>query len=82
MRLCLDKCILLCFVYVSATVENTEKCDRVLLHVENDGSVCSTEKSEGGGGREQTEASLHTKLQQKSSVDHYPFHGHNRTFGQ
>lgn len=42
----------MCFLYFSVTMENAEECNRVLLHVENNGSICSTEKSEGCRGGE------------------------------
>ena len=45
-------------------MEKFEKRDRVLLHVENDGSLCSTKKSKSSGSGEQAETSIYTELQQ------------------
>jgi hypothetical protein len=51
-------------------VENIKEHHRVLLHVEDHGQIRPTEKSQGRRSRVQTEASVHSKLQQaKSSRD-------------
>lgn len=58
-EMCVDR---MCFNCVLVDVENVEKRDRVLLHVENDGSLCSAKESKGSRGGEQTQTGIHTEL--------------------
>lgn len=43
-------------------MEDAEKCDRVLLHVEDDGPLRAAEEGKGCRGGEQIEASLYSEL--------------------
>lgn len=46
----------------AVAVEDTEEHSGVLLHVEDDRPVRPAEAGEGGGGRVQAEAGLHSQL--------------------
>lgn len=43
-------------------MEDAKEPCRVLLHVEDDGPLRSTETRQGGGGRVQVETSVHSQL--------------------
>ena len=45
-------------------MEDAEEHCRILLHVEDDRSLCSAEACEGRRGRVEAQASLHSQLHQ------------------
>lgn len=47
---------------IAAAMEDTKEPRGVLLHVEDDGPVRAAEARQGGGGRVQAEASVHSQL--------------------
>lgn len=47
---------------IAAAMEDAKEPRGVLLHVEDDGPVRAAEARQGGGGRVQAEASVHSQL--------------------
>lgn len=52
--------IIFCIDVFIATMEIIKEHCRILLHVENYGSVCAAETSQSRGGRVEIETSLHS----------------------
>lgn len=47
---------------ITVAMEDAQELGGVLLHVENDGPLCSTETRESGRSRVEAEASVHSQL--------------------
>lgn len=63
----------MCFFFVISTVtlEDAKEYCRILLHVEDNGSLCPTEARKSSRGWIEAKASLHSQLHKaKSSIDY------------
>ena len=55
-----EECMTVVTISFTATVENAEEHNWVLLHVEDNGQICTAEESESSGSWVQAEAGLHS----------------------
>lgn len=60
-------------IALAVAVENIEEYRRVLLHVEDDRSLCPAKATESRRCRIETETSLHSELQQAERSDHQQY---------